>query len=48
MQAVLHPEAHEEGGFAFNNKELLDSQRSAIFELVRDVSWMPLVPLLLP
>ena len=37
MQAVLHPDAHEEGGLAFNNRELLESQRSAIFELIRDV-----------
>ena len=38
LQAVLHPDAHEEGGLAFNNRELLESQRSAIYELVRDVS----------
>ncbi|KAK9833077.1 hypothetical protein WJX74_006386 [Apatococcus lobatus] len=36
-EAVLHPDAHEEGGLAFNNRELLESQRSAIYELIRDM-----------
>ena len=34
---MLHSEAHEEGGIAFTNKELLDQQRGAILELVKSV-----------
>lgn len=37
LQAMLHPDAHEEGGIAFVNKELLEQQRSAIVELIKDV-----------
>ena len=37
MQALLHEDAHEEGGLAFVNKELLDQQRGAIMELVKEV-----------
>ena len=37
VQAQLHPDAHEEGGLAFNNKELLEKQRSSILELVKTV-----------
>ncbi|KAK9792709.1 hypothetical protein WJX73_008944 [Symbiochloris irregularis] len=36
-EALLHPEAHEEGGIAFTNKELLDQQRGAIMEIVKDM-----------
>ena len=34
---MLHSEAHEEGGIAFTNKELLDQQRGAILELMKTV-----------
>ena len=37
MQTLLHPEAHEDGGLAMNNRTLLEQQRAAIFELVRDM-----------
>ena len=37
MQTLLHTEAHEEGGLAMNNRALLEQQRSAIYELVRDM-----------
>lgn len=33
----LHPEAHEDGGFGFTNRELLASQRAAIMDLVKEV-----------
>lgn len=36
-EAMLHPDAHEEGGIAFVNKELLEQQRSAIVELIKDM-----------
>ena len=34
---MLHSEAHEEGGLAFTNKELLEQQRGAILELMKSV-----------
>ena len=37
LQTLLHTEAHEEGGLAMNNRALLEQQRSAIYELVRDM-----------
>ena len=37
MQTLLHPDAHEDGGLAMNNRTLLEQQRAAIFELVRDM-----------
>ena len=37
MQVLLHTDAHEEGGLAFTNKELLDQQRGAVMELVKEV-----------
>mmetsp|Transcript_1426 Transcript_1426/g.4252 ORF Transcript_1426/g.4252 Transcript_1426/m.4252 type:complete len:430 (+) Transcript_1426:162-1451(+) len=36
-QEVLHPNAHEEGGLAFSNKELLASQRGAIVEVGKEL-----------
>ena len=35
-QTLLHAEAHEEGGLAMNNRVLLEQQRGAIYELIRD------------
>ena len=37
LQTLLHADAHEEGGLAMNNRALLEQQRGAIFELVRDM-----------
>jgi hypothetical protein len=36
-QTLMHPDAHEEGGLAMNNRALLEQQRGAIFELIRDM-----------
>jgi hypothetical protein len=38
LQTLLHPDAHEDGGLAMNNRALLEQQRGAIFELVSTVS----------
>ncbi len=35
LQTLLHPDAHEDGGLAMNNRVLLEQQRAAIFEMVR-------------
>lgn len=37
-QTLLHPDAHEEGGLAMNNRALLEQQRGAIFELIGTLS----------
>jgi len=37
VQTLLHPDAHEDGGLAMNNRVLLEQQRAAIFELIRDM-----------
>lgn len=37
MQAILHPDAHEEGGLGFTNKELLAKQRGVITEVIKEV-----------
>lgn len=37
VQTLLHPDTHEEGGLAMNNRALLEQQRGAIFELIRDM-----------
>ena len=37
LQTLMHPDAHEEGGLAMNNRALLEQQRGAIFELIRDM-----------
>lgn len=37
-QALLHPEAHEEGGFGFTNKELLAKQRGVVTDIIKEVS----------
>ena len=42
LQTLLHPDAHEDGGLAMNNRVLLEQQRAAIFEMVR----VPLVALI--
>lgn len=42
LQTLLHPDAHEDGGLAMNNRVLLEQQRAAIFEMVR----APLVALI--
>ncbi|BDA40499.1 Oxysterol-binding protein-related protein 8 at N-terminal half [Coccomyxa sp. Obi] len=36
-ETLLHADAHEEGGLAMNNRALLEQQRGAIFELIRDM-----------
>ncbi|CAL5225287.1 g8086 [Coccomyxa viridis] len=36
-ETLLHPDAHEDGGMAMNNRALLEQQRAAIFELVREM-----------
>ena len=42
LQTLLHPDAHEDGGLAMNNRVLLEQQRAAIFEMVQ----VPLVALI--
>ena len=37
LQALLHPEAHEEGGFGFTNKELLAKQRGVVTDIIKEV-----------
>lgn len=40
-QALLHPEAHEEGGFGFTNKELLAKQRGVVTDIIKEVCQSP-------
>lgn len=42
LQTLLHPDAHEDGGLAMNNRVLLEQQRAAIFEIVR-IPWVALI-----
>lgn len=35
-QTMLHPDAHPDGGLALADKRLLDAQRSAVVELLKD------------
>ena len=38
LQTLMHPEAcKEEGGFGFHDRELMETQRTAILELAKDV-----------
>jgi len=37
LQAILHPEAHEDGGFGFTNKELLARQRGVMTDIIKEV-----------
>lgn len=36
-EAMLHEDAHEEGGMGFTNRELLASQRGAIIDIAKDL-----------
>ncbi len=38
VQAILHPEAHEDGGFGFTNKELLARQRGVMTDIIKEVT----------
>jgi len=37
MQTFLHPDAHADGGLAFVDKQLLESQRAAVLQLMKEV-----------
>lgn len=37
FEAVLHPDAHEEGGIGFTDRELLERQRGAVVEVVKQL-----------
>lgn len=37
LQTLLHPDAHPDGGYGLTDRALLDSQRAAIFDLVKDL-----------
>lgn len=37
VQTFLHPDAHVDGGLAFVDKQLLESQRSAVLQLMKEV-----------
>ena len=37
MQTFLHPDAHVDGGLAFVDKQLLESQRAAVLQLMKEV-----------
>ena len=37
LQTLLHPDAHEEGGLGFVDKQLLETQRQAILDLIKEV-----------
>lgn len=47
MQTFLHPDAHVDGGLAFVDKQLLESQRAAVLQLMKEVSCCRLERLLL-
>lgn len=36
MQTFLHPDAHADGGLAFVDKQLLESQRAAVLQLMKE------------
>lgn len=36
-QTFLHPDAHVDGGLAFVDKQLLESQRAAVLQLMKEV-----------
>jgi len=36
-EAILHPEAHEDGGFGFTNKELLARQRGVMTDIIKEL-----------
>ena len=38
-QLLLHPEAHPDGGLGLMDRRLLENQRAAIFEMLKDVSF---------
>lgn len=38
VQTFLHPDAHADGGLAFVDKQLLESQRAAVLQLMKEVS----------
>ena len=38
LQAILHPEAHEDGGYGFTNKELVARQRGVMTDIIKEVS----------
>lgn len=37
VQTFLHPDAHVDGGLAFVDKQLLESQRAAVLQLMKEV-----------
>ncbi len=37
VQTFLHPDAHVDGGLAFVDKQLLESQRAAVMQLMKEV-----------
>lgn len=37
LQAILHPEAHDEGGYGFTNKKLLAQQRGVVSDIIKEV-----------
>lgn len=37
IQTFLHPDAHVDGGLAFVDKQLLESQRAAVLQLMKEV-----------
>lgn len=37
-QFLLHYDAHEDGGLGLTDRRLLENQRAAIFEMLKDVS----------
>lgn len=37
IQTFLHPDAHADGGLAFVDKQLLESQRAAVLQLMKEV-----------
>lgn len=43
----MHPDAHPEGGLGFVDKQLLESQRAAVLQLMKEVGYIQvLVPCL--
>lgn len=38
VQTFLHADAHVDGGIAFVDKQLLESQRAAVLQLMKEVS----------
>ena len=38
VQTFLHPDAHADGGLAFVDKQLLELQRAAVLQLMKEVS----------